>query len=81
MNTQASALLTRLLKKQNEQLIHSLCQEYGLSPEEMLRKYHTPTFYLPHLVPRDANIVVKDIKARTKTSTKKCRPPKENQDT
>lgn len=80
MSTQATSVLTRILKKENEELIKSICQEYGLSPEEMLRKYHTPTFYLPNVIKRDANIVVKDIKTTCKKKDKEC-VQKENEAT
>lgn len=72
MSTLATIILTRILKRQNEELIKSICQEYGLSLEEMLQKYHTPTFYLPDVIQRDANIVVKDIKNTYKKKNKEC---------
>lgn len=72
MNSIATTLTTRILKKQNEELILSICKEYGLSPEDMLRKYHTPSFYLPNVTANDVNIHIKDIKKSTKKDKAEC---------
>lgn len=39
------AIITRILKKQNQILLQQIAEEYNLDPLKILNMYHTPTFY------------------------------------
>jgi iron uptake system EfeUOB component EfeO/EfeM len=38
-------ILRNILKKQNKDLLEKVATKYNLNIDEMLSKYHTPTFY------------------------------------
>jgi hypothetical protein len=43
------AILMSIMKKQNLMLIRKISEKYGKDEKEMIRKYHTPTFYKPEV--------------------------------
>jgi hypothetical protein len=39
--------IVQLFKDQNEQLLIELAKEFQLNRKSLLRKYHTPYYYMP----------------------------------
>ncbi len=54
---QARTMITNILRKQNEALIHEIAAAYKLDPEEMKRKYLTPSLYDVYSTTQAYNVV------------------------
>lgn len=62
MSTSSHLLICKLLKRINEETIERIAEKFGLNPEEMKKKYHTPNLYTPAVMADTVKVVFKDYR-------------------